>query len=102
MKQKARARDVYRSGNGALIGIVLAMVVVMTAIVFTLQKNSSRAAAGPQIAPSEPTAVGEGDVAPVRPQSGPERSIERYPDPRARERPLRAVGPGPRNSSRAP
>jgi hypothetical protein len=60
-------------GNGALIGTVAAMVIVMAVIAFTLHRNSPLVTAVPQITPSEPSTSGQGGLSPVLGRSGVER-----------------------------
>jgi hypothetical protein len=61
-----------RSDNGPLVGIVVAMIVVMAAITFTLHKSSPLIVTGPG-STSEPSTTGQADVAPARSRSGIER-----------------------------
>lgn len=61
-------------GNGALVGVVAAMAVVMAVIAFTLHRNSPLVAVGgPHIATSEPSTTGQGGLSPTRGRSGIER-----------------------------
>jgi hypothetical protein len=70
--QNRRGRD-GEWGNGAMVAVVAAMVLVMAVITFTLHKNSPLVANGPNVTPSEPSTSGEGGLAPVRGRSGIER-----------------------------
>jgi len=67
-----RSRD-SQDGSGAIIGVVLAMVVVMAVIAFTLHRNSPLVATGPGISRSAPSTTGQGGLMPVRGRSGIER-----------------------------
>jgi hypothetical protein len=60
-------------GNGAIFGVIAAMVIVMAVIAFTLHRNSPLVAAGPSVTTSEPSTTGAGGIAPVRGRSGIER-----------------------------
>jgi hypothetical protein len=53
-------------GNGAIVAVIAAMVLVMAVITFTLHRNSPLVANGPNVTPSEPSTSGEGGLAPVR------------------------------------
>lgn len=55
------------SGNGAIVGVVAAMIVVMAVIAFTLHRNS------PLVATSPGITTGQGGLAPVRGRGGIER-----------------------------
>jgi hypothetical protein len=57
-------------GNGAIVAVIGAMVIVMALIAFTLHRNSPLVAAGPTVSTSEPSTTGEGGLAPVRGRSG--------------------------------
>ena len=99
----ARRKD--RDGNWsavALIGALVAMVVVMAVAALTLHKSSPLIAGRPQITTYQP-AIGEAVVVPLRGQSGSERSVEGSPEPRARERSFVPLAPGElRGSTSAP
>jgi hypothetical protein len=83
-----------------MLAALAAMVVVMALTTFTLHKNSPLVAARPQINTSEPSTTGQEDIETV---GGRERSIERYPEQRARERSFVPLGPaGPRSSTPTP
>ena len=60
-------------GNGDIMAILVAMVVVMAVIAFTLHRNSPLAATGRSTSTSEPSTMGQGGVVPVRGRSGIER-----------------------------
>ena len=60
-------------GNGAIVAVIAAMVIVMAVIAFTLRRNSPLVAAGPTVTTSEPSTSGQGGIAPVRGRSGIER-----------------------------
>ena len=51
--QNRRGRD-GEWGNGAIVAVIAAMVLVMAVITFTLHKNSPLVANGPNVTPSEP------------------------------------------------
>ena len=54
-------------GNGDIIAVLAAMVVVMALITFTLHRNSPLVATGPSVAPaSEPSTTGQKEVVPMR------------------------------------
>ena len=83
-----------------MLAALAAMVVMMALTTFTLDKNSPLVAARPQINTSKPSTTGQGDVETV---GGRERSIERHPEQRARERSFVPLGPGrPRGSMPTP
>jgi hypothetical protein len=67
--------------------IVIVAAVVIGLLAFTFHSYSPIAPAGPKISTSEPITTGEADAVPSRSKSGHQRSIERYPALRARERP---------------
>jgi hypothetical protein len=58
------------SGNGAIVGVVTAMLVVMAVIAFTLHRNSPLIATGPGISGSETRRSGQGGLVPVRGRGG--------------------------------
>ena len=60
-------------GNGAIVAVIAAMVIVMAVIAFTLHRNSPLVAGGPTVTTSEPSTSGQGGIAPVRGRSGIER-----------------------------
>jgi hypothetical protein len=60
-------------GNGDIILILAAMVVVMAIIAVTLHRNSPFTASGPGISTSEPSTTGQGGFGPVRGRNGIER-----------------------------
>ena len=60
-------------GNGDIMAILAAMVVVMAVITFTLHRNSPLVATGPSISTSEPSTTSQGGMLPVRGRSGIER-----------------------------
>ena len=60
-------------GNGAIVAVIAAMVIVMAVIAFTLHRNSPLVAGGPTVTTSEPGTSGQGGIAPVRGRSGIER-----------------------------
>jgi hypothetical protein len=70
--QNRRGRD-GEWGNGAIVGVIAAMVIVMALIAFTLPKNSPLVTAGPSVTTSEPSTTGEGGLAPARSRRGIER-----------------------------
>ena len=59
-------------GNGDIMAILAAMVVVMAVIAFTLHRNSPLVATGRSTSTSEPSTMGQGGVVSVR-----SRGIER-------------------------
>jgi hypothetical protein len=60
-------------GNGAIAGVIAAMVIVMAVTAFTLHRNSPLVATAPTLTASEPSTSGQGGIAPVRGRSGIER-----------------------------
>jgi hypothetical protein len=60
-------------GNGAIVAVIAAMVIVMTVTAFTLHRNSPLVAGGPTVTTPEPSTTGQGGIAPVRGRSGIER-----------------------------
>jgi sugar phosphate permease len=60
-------------GNGAIVAVIAAMVIVMAVIAFTLHRNSPLVAGAPTVTTSEPSTSGQGGIAPVRGRSGIER-----------------------------
>ena len=60
-------------GNGDIMAILAAMVVVMAVIAFTLHRSSPLVATGRSTSTSEPSIMGQGGVVPVRGRSGIER-----------------------------
>ena len=60
-------------GNGAIVAIIAAMVIVMAVTAFTLHRTSPLVASGPTVTASEPSTSGQGGIAPVRGRSGIER-----------------------------
>jgi hypothetical protein len=74
MSDERTRRGPRQWGNGDIIAILAAMVVVMALITFTLHWNSPLVATGPSITPaSEPTTTGQKEVMPMRGR----RDIER-------------------------
>jgi hypothetical protein len=74
MSDERTRRGLRRWGNGDIIAILAAMVVVMALITFTLHMNSPLVATGPSITPaSEPSTTGQKEVMPMRGR----RDIER-------------------------
>jgi hypothetical protein len=59
-------------GNGAIVAVIAAMVVVMALVAFTLHRNSPFAA-GPTVTTPDLDTNGQGGIAPVRGRSGIER-----------------------------
>jgi hypothetical protein len=57
-------------GNGAIVAVIAAMVVVMALIAFTLHRNSPLVASGPSVTASEPSTSGQGGLAPARSPQG--------------------------------
>ena len=57
-------------GDGDIMAILAAMVVVMAVIVFTLHRNSPLVATGRSTSTLEPSTMGQGGVVPVRGRSG--------------------------------
>jgi hypothetical protein len=51
-------------GNGAIVAVIAAMVVVMALIAFTLHRNSPLVASGPSVTASEPSTSGQGALRP--------------------------------------
>ena len=51
-------------GNGAIVAVIAAMVIVMAVIAFTLHRNSPLVAAGPTVATSEPSTSAKGALRP--------------------------------------
>ena len=73
MSDERTRRGLRRWGNGDIIAILAAMVVVMALITFTLHRNPL-VATGPSITPaSEPSTTGQRGVVPMRGR----RDIER-------------------------
>jgi hypothetical protein len=60
-------------GNGGIVAVIAAMVMVMAFIAFTLHRNSPLVAGGPSVTTSEPSTTGEGGLAPARSRRGIER-----------------------------
>ena len=74
MSDERTRRGPRQRGNGDIIAILAAMVVVMALITFTLHRNSPLVATGPSITPaSEPSTTGQRGVVPMRGR----RDIER-------------------------
>jgi hypothetical protein len=67
---QARGRE---WGDGAMLALLAAMVIVMAVLAFTLHRNSPLVAAGSSVTASEPSTSGQGGIAPVRGRSGIER-----------------------------
>jgi hypothetical protein len=60
-------RGLRQWGNGDIIAVLAAMVVVMALITFTLHRNSPLVATDPRITPaSEPSTTGQRGVVPMR------------------------------------
>jgi hypothetical protein len=60
-------------GNGAIVAVIAAMVIVMAVTAFTLHRNSPLVAGAPTVTTAEPSTSGQGGIAPVRGRSGIER-----------------------------
>ena len=74
MSDERTRRGPRQRGNGDIIAILAAMVVVMALITFTLHWNSPLVATGASIPPaSEPSTTGQKEVMPMRGR----RDIER-------------------------
>jgi hypothetical protein len=66
--------------------VILGGVAVLMAVTVLTGHTYSLLTRVPTISTSEPATTGEGDVGPLRSRGGHQRSIERYPALRARER----------------
>ena len=73
--------------------VILGGVAVLMAVTVLTGHPYSVLTRVPTVSTSEPATTGEGDVGPLRSYSGHQRSIERYPALRARERPGSARTP---------
>ena len=73
MSDERTRRGPRQWGNGDIIAILAAMVVVMALITFTLHRNSPLVATGPSLSASEPGTTGQGGIVPVRGHGGIER-----------------------------
>jgi hypothetical protein len=74
MSDERTRRGLRQWGNGDIIAVLAAMVVVMALITFTLHRNSPLVATGTSItAASEPSTTGQQGVVPMRGR----RDIER-------------------------
>ena len=73
--------------------VILGGVAVLMAVTVLTGHAYSVLTRVPTVSTSEPATTGEGDVGPLRSYSGHQRSIERYPALRARERPGSARTP---------
>jgi hypothetical protein len=60
-------------GNGAIVAVIAAMVVVMALVAFTLHRNSPWVATAPTVTTPDLDTNGQGSIAPVRGRSGIER-----------------------------
>jgi hypothetical protein len=60
-------------GNGAIVAVIAAMVVVMALVAFTLHRNSPLVAAGPNVTTPDLDTSGQGGIAPARGRTGIER-----------------------------
>jgi hypothetical protein len=70
--------------------VILGGIAVLMAIAVLTGHTYSLLTTAPTISTSEPATTGDGSVGPLRPHSGHQRSIERYPALRMRERPSSA------------
>ena len=57
-------------GNGAIVAVIAAMVIVMAVTAFTLHRNSPLVAGAPTVTTAEPSTSGQGGLAPARSPQG--------------------------------